>query len=97
MKDVIKGVIYDRGPAIYNGETRYMSLVAMVIASTEPIVTTHTEFIVMGSANVMEEIKKLNQYKCPHKFGDISNAIVETSRMIPDDLIGLDEVDEFDD
>jgi hypothetical protein len=74
-----------------------MSVVALIIASTEPLVTTHKEFIVMGDADVSKEIRNLCQYKCPHKFGDISHAIVETSYMIPDDLIGLDEIDEFDD
>ena len=97
MKDVIKGVVYDRGKATQNGETRYMSLVALVIASTEPLVTTHKEFIIMGAANVSEEIRNLCQYKCPYNFGDISQAIGATSHMIPDDLYGLDEIDEFDD
>jgi hypothetical protein len=96
-RDIIKGVVYDRGEATHNGETRYLTLVAMIIASSKPITTTHNEFIVMGSANIANEIDKLTRYKCPYKFGDISHAIVATSELSPDELIGLDEEDEFDD
>lgn len=88
MKDIIKGIVYDRGQEITNGETRYFSLVAMIIASDKPLVTekTGTEFIVMGAANVTEGIQNLTKYKCPHKMGDIVGGIISVSSMIPDDL-----------
>jgi hypothetical protein len=94
-KDIIKGVVFDRGQATLNGEIRYFSLVGMIIASTEPLVSSHKEFIVMGTSDVSKEIRKLNQYQCPYPFGDISNAIINTSELSPDDLKGLDETEEF--
>ena len=88
MKDIIKGIVYDRGKETINGETRYFSLVSMIIASNEPLVTekTGTEFIVMGAANVTEEIQNLTKYKCPYKMGDITSGIIDVSTMTPDDL-----------
>ncbi len=85
-KDIIKGVVYDRGEATQNGEKRYLSLVCLVIASKEPLTAIDKEFVVMGAANISEEIGKLQKYECPYKFGDISNAIINVSRLSPDSL-----------
>lgn len=88
MKDIIKGVVYDRGLRTANGEAKYFSLVAMIIASDKPLVTEKTgaEFIVMGVANIAEEIQNLTKYECPYKMGDISSAIIDVSSMVPDGL-----------
>ena len=86
-KDIVKGVVYDRGCQTLNGVTKHLTLVAMVIASDRPLVTQdNLEYIVMGSCDVGDEIRNLQKYRCPYKFGDISNAIVETSALSPDDL-----------
>jgi len=87
-KDIIKGVVYNRGTATLNGTTKYLALVAMVIASDRPFVTEECpEYIIMGSCDISSEIKEeLKKYKCPYKFGDISYAITETSTLSPDDL-----------
>lgn len=86
MKDIIKGVVYDRGQKQLNGETKYFTLVAMVIASNQPLASSKKEYIMMGAANITEELKQLTQYECPYNFGDISSAIVETSKLTPEDL-----------
>ena len=87
MKDIVKAVIYDRGTKELNGQTKYFSLVAMIIASDKPLVTAEVpEIIAMGEMNICDELQNLPKYACPHKFGDISNAIVSVSQMSPDDL-----------
>ena len=90
MNDVIKGVFYDRGTGVQNGELRYFTLIAMVVASTEALVTKHEpECVVMGQCDLTEQLKKLVKYECPYKFGDISHAIIDVSQMVPDDLVEL--------
>ena len=69
------------------GEKKYMTLVAMIIASDEPLAVEGVEeFIVMGAANVSKEMKKLIKYETPYKFGDISYGIISVSEMKPDEL-----------
>lgn len=86
-KDIIKGVIYDRGKSTMNGETRHFALIAMVVASDRPIVTSENpEYVVMGACHLMENFEKLVKYQCPHKLGNIETAILDISTMIPDDL-----------
>jgi hypothetical protein len=59
----------------------------MVIASDRPLTTEeYPEYVVMGSCDISNEIRNLKKYECPYKFGDISNAIVETASLSPDDL-----------
>lgn len=84
--DIIKGLVYDRGKATVGNQTKHMTLVAMVIASDEPIKTEDSTFIIMGSANIAEELNKLKKYKPPYKLGDIGNEIVVISTLAPDDL-----------
>lgn len=87
MKDIIKGVIYDRGSHTLNGETKHLTLVALVIASDKPLTTKdNPEYIVMGECDVSDELMDLVKYECPYKFGNISHAIVEVSNMVPDEL-----------
>lgn len=86
-KDIVKGVVYDRGTQTLNGVTKHLTLVAMVIASDRSLVTDeHSEYIVMGSCDVSNEIRELVKYKCPYKFGDIGSEIVDVSSMDPDYL-----------
>jgi hypothetical protein len=48
-RDIIKGVVYDRGLQTLNGVTKHMTLVAMVIVSDRPMVTVdNPEYIIMG-------------------------------------------------
>jgi hypothetical protein len=86
-KDIIKGVVYDRGTATLDGVTKHLTLVAMVIASDRPLVTEeYPEYIIMGSCDISNEIRELNKYECPYKFGDISHTMIDTSSMSPNDL-----------
>lgn len=87
MRDIIKGVVYDRGSNTLKGVTKHFSLIAMVIATDEPLVTQdYPEYIVMGQCSISDEFSKLTKYECPHKFGDISHAIIEASGMSPEEL-----------
>ena len=84
--DIIKGLVYDRGKRTVDNQTKYMTLVAMVIASDEPIKTEDSAFVIMGSANVAEELNKLKKYKPPYKLSDIGSEILVISTLAPDDL-----------
>lgn len=90
--DIIKGVFYDRGYATHNEQTKYITLVAMIVASEEPLTpANHTELVVMGECSISEELKKLVQYDMPCKLGDISEAVCHISSMSPEDLDLLGE------
>lgn len=87
MSDILKGVMYERGTAIQNGQLKYLTLIAMVVASDEALVTKHDpEVVVMGACNLTAEIKKLTKYEPPYKLGQIGSAIIDISSMSPDDL-----------
>lgn len=96
MNDIVKGVVYDRGTATLDGKTKYLSLVAMVIASDKPLdgLSHKSEYIVMGIGNFSENINGLSHFSCPFKFGDISHGIKEISHMIPDELNPIDYIEE---
>jgi hypothetical protein len=90
-KDIIKGVVYDRGTKTLNGETRHFALIALIVASDVSIVDPDTpEYIIMGQCNLIDSLKELTNYECPYNFGDISNAIIGVSQMVPDDLEQLE-------
>jgi hypothetical protein len=85
--DIVKGVVYDRGKVTLKGETKHLSLVCMIIASDSQIITQgRPEIVIMGDSKITNEINNLTKYKCPYKFGDISNAIVNISEYSPNDL-----------
>lgn len=87
MSDIVKAVIYDRGSKQLNGETKHFSLIAMVLATDEPLVdASNPEIIAMGTLNIYDELKRLPKYEPPYKFGDITGAIISVSNMSPDDL-----------
>ena len=89
-KDIIKGVIYNRGTHTVRGITKHTSLIAMVVVSDKPLLPENQqECVVMGAGHVSEELGTLIKYKCPYKFGDISDAIVDVSCMTPDVLTRL--------
>lgn len=86
-KDIVKGTIYDRGIAELNGQKKYMSLVAMIVASDVPLIPPNkNEIIVMGTAELSGEVNKLKKYNWPYPPGDISNGIISASEFSPDDL-----------
>ncbi len=85
--EIVKGVMYDRGTATLGNETKHLTLVAMVVASDEPLMPKKKqEIVVMGSGDFMPAFNHLTKYKPPHKLGNIANAIVDISGMSPDDL-----------
>ena len=88
--DILKGVMYERGTAVYNGERKYLTLIAMVVATDESLVTKHDQqVVVMGVCNLTPEIKKLIKYEAPYKLGDITEAIIHVSNMSPEQLTEL--------
>ena len=87
MKDIVKGIIYNRGEAELNGVKKHLSLVALIIASDKPIVNKeNNETIIMGSAEIIEQLETLTKYKCPYVLGDLTSGVVSVSDMKPDDL-----------
>ena len=87
MSDIVKAVIYDRGSKQLNSETKHFSLIAMVLATDEPLVdASNPEIIAMGSLNIYDELKRLPKYEPPYKLGSITGAILAVSNMSPDDL-----------
>ena len=87
MSDIVKAVIYDRGAKELNGEKKYFSLIAMVLATDKPLIHSKApELIAMGTLNIFDELNILPRYEFPHKMGNISNAIIDVSNMSPDDL-----------
>ena len=86
-KDIIKAVAYDRCSQTLNGETKYFTLVAMVIATDKPLVTKENpELVLMGACNISDELLSLSKYELPYKMGAIDSAILDVSCMSPDDL-----------
>lgn len=87
MKDILKGVVYDKGSNTLNGVTKHFTLIAMVIATDKPLITKdNPEYIIMGQCEISDELDKLTKYKCPHNLGDISYAITDVSNMKPENL-----------
>lgn len=92
--DVVKAVAYDRGQVTNKGETRHLTLVAMVVASDSPIASKeHSEIILMGDcAGLVRDLNSLEKYKCPYKLGAISSAIINVSQMTPQDLEKIENI-----
>ncbi len=87
MKDIIKAVAYHRGSKENDGVKKYFTLIAMVVASDEELVPEdNQQMILMGSANIISEIKTLDKFQPPYKLGQIGLAISDVSLLAPDDL-----------
>lgn len=86
-KDIVKGLIYHRGSKTLNGETKHFSLVVLNMASDKPLTfEDKQEVVIMGAANLFDEINSLTKYEPPCRLGDISGAIQIVSQQSPDDL-----------
>lgn len=85
--DIVKGTIYNRGQQTLDGEKKYMSLISMIVASDKPLIKDNQgEVIFMGSANLSDEINNIQKYKWPYKPGEIGYAIIDLSRLTPNEL-----------
>ncbi len=85
MSDVIKAVVYDRGAATLEGETRHVSLVAMMVVSKERL-ALQEQTVLMGTADVSGELRKLVAYDAPYQMGEIGGAIIDISNLTPQDM-----------
>jgi len=82
-KDIIKGVAFDRGQVFLGSESKYKTLVAMIILSDAPITSAdNSEIILAGGCNDMSnQIMRLEHFKPEYPLGTLSSAIVEVSNM----------------
>lgn len=86
--DIIKGLVYDRGSRTQNGQTKFFSLVCMVIASDKPLLPEdRSQIIVMGACdNISERFNNLPKYDLPYKMGEIGLYVLDVSNMTPEYL-----------
>lgn len=84
--DIVKVVYYNHGEVELNKEKKYKAVVGMVLLSDKPLSEEKSTNIAMGSLSISEEIRSLQRYKEPRKFGSFSDALITISSMSPADL-----------
>lgn len=90
-KDIVKGVAFDRGQVSLGQETKYKTLIAMIVLSDDPIVSAENPEIILagGVNNLSNQIMRLEYFKPEYPLGTLSSAIVDVSAM---DLESLERI-----
>lgn len=85
--EAVKGVIFGHDKI----EQGYKYLIGLVLITDEPLdlVSLRGETVVMGGSPVnmlMPALQTLTKYKPPHPMGELGGAVIQVSKLTPDNL-----------